>query len=190
MGLIMTSVSRRARELETVFREEFAGEYNTLLVGGADEPLYLPAADELSCHQLFYREDYYSSALHEIAHWCIAGEKRRKATDFGYWYNPDGRTRKQQRAFEQVEIKPQAIEWVFSTAAGIPFNVSADNISSADPEVSAPSRGFLLAVEKQALDYCQHGLPPRAERFARAVQRFYESPEPLDAALYKGRFSS
>ncbi len=34
--------------------------------------------------------------------------------DLGYWYAPDGRIEEQQALFEQVEIKPQAIEWLFA----------------------------------------------------------------------------
>ncbi|GAM69307.1 transporting ATPase [Vibrio sp. JCM 19236] len=26
--------------------------------------------------------------MHEIAHWCVAGPKRRLLEDFGYWYEP------------------------------------------------------------------------------------------------------
>ena len=40
------------------------------------------------------------------------------------WYAPDGRTKEQQALFEQVEIKPQAIEWMFSKAFGRRFRVS------------------------------------------------------------------
>lgn len=54
----------------------------------------------------------FNSALHEISHWTIAGKERRLLADLGYWYAPDGRTREQQALFEQVEVKPQAIEWL------------------------------------------------------------------------------
>ncbi len=42
----------------------------------------------------------------------------------GYWYAPDGHTQEQQALFEQVEIKPQAIEWLFAQAFGRKFRVS------------------------------------------------------------------
>lgn len=179
-----------SRDLEAVFNGAFAESFGTLLIGGAEEPLYRPAGDDESHHQLFYREDYFSSALHEIAHWCIAGAQRRKQLDFGYWYNPDGRTREQQRSFEQVEVKPQALEWIFSTAAGVYFNVSADNLSTDDDQAAGPSQQFLLAVERQAVAYCAGGLPPRAEIFIHALQRYYRTADPLDSQLYAGRFSS
>jgi elongation factor P hydroxylase len=79
-------------------------------------------------HLLWYREDYFASALHEVAHWCIAGEQRRQQLDFGYWYAPDGRSPEQQGAFEAVEYKPQALEWFFSLACGYRFRLSADNL--------------------------------------------------------------
>jgi len=47
---------------------------HTKLVGGASEPLYEPGKQEA---RVYFREDYASSALHEIAHWCIAGADRR-----------------------------------------------------------------------------------------------------------------
>ncbi len=49
--------------------------------------------------------------------------------DLGYWYAPDGRTHEQQALFEQVEIKPQAIEWLFAQAFGRKFRVSLDNLT-------------------------------------------------------------
>ncbi len=77
---------------------------------------------------ILFAHGYYSSALHEIAHWLVAGEARRKLEDFGYWYEPDGRSAERQREFESAEIKPQAIEWVLATAAGFRYFASADNL--------------------------------------------------------------
>ncbi len=72
---------------------------------------------------------FFNSALHEISHWTIAGAKRRLLPDLGYWYAPDGRTKEQQDLFEQVEIKPQAIEWLFAQSFGRKFRVSLDNLT-------------------------------------------------------------
>lgn len=69
--------------------------------------------------------------MHEISHWCIAGAQRRILPDLGYWYAPDGRTAEQQRLFEQVEVKPQALEWLFAQACLRPFRVSLDNLTGA-----------------------------------------------------------
>ena len=76
-----------------------------------------------------FAHGFFNSALHEISHWTISGEQRRKLPDLGYWYAPDGRTAEQQALFEQVEIKPQAIEWLFATAFGRKFRVSLDNLT-------------------------------------------------------------
>ncbi len=91
--------------------------FNTELIGGADEPIYRPADSQNDRNRLFYRQDYLSSALHEIAHWCIAGPERLKWEDFGYWYQPDVLSKQQQKEFDKVEIKPHALETAFSLAS-------------------------------------------------------------------------
>ena len=73
-GLAMDPGIRRdepfaAKRLETVFNQCFARRWRTRLVGGAGEPLYQPAAAGADEHLLFYRRDYFASALHEAAHW-------------------------------------------------------------------------------------------------------------------------
>lgn len=101
---------------------------NVTLVKGNDEPEYFPPT-EYHPARIQFAHGYFNSALHEISHWCIAGEKRRLLPDLGYWYAPDGRTAEQQALFEQVEVKPQAIEWLFATAFGRKFRVSLDNLT-------------------------------------------------------------
>ncbi|MCL4159214.1 UNVERIFIED_CONTAM: hypothetical protein GTU68_012974, partial [Idotea baltica] len=91
------------RLIEKVFNDTFSERYNTHLVGGFDEPFYKAHQGD-GAALVCYRDDYASSALHEVAHWCIAGSERRKQDDFGYWYNPDGRNVEQQRNFEEVEV--------------------------------------------------------------------------------------
>ncbi|WP_395342386.1 elongation factor P hydroxylase [Ningiella sp. W23] len=115
-------------------------------------------------NKVFFRHDYLASALHEVAHWCIAGEARRRQIDYGYWYAPDGRTHAQQKAFEQVEVKPQALEWAFSNACAIPFKISNDNLALAN-DISVDSTAFECAVENQLVKYMREGLPPRAKQF-------------------------
>ena len=153
--------------LAAVFRECFGQSENTELRGGADEPLYLPAGAEQSSNLLYFREDYFASALHEIAHWCIAGVERRKQVDFGYWYAPEGRSSHQQKAFEAVEIKPQALEWLFSLACAYPFQVSVDNFGPEGELVE--TTGFRRAVAEQASHWQQAGLPERAQQFFDAL---------------------
>lgn len=107
--------------------------HHTILVRGGDEPEYFPASPSPNSPkpaQIVFAHGYFSSSLHEISHWCIAGKKRRQLQDFGYWYTQDGRTQSQQQAFEQVEIKPQAIECLFTLACRRYFYVSQDNLNA------------------------------------------------------------
>lgn len=174
-----------SRALERIFAATFLARWNTELVGGGDEPLYLPADGDCPRHRIIYREDYFSSALHETAHWCIAGEARRALVDFGYWYQPDGRTLDQQRAFERVEVKPQALEWLFTTAAGRPFRLSTDNLRGDDPQSRGASAEFVTAVEGQARAWCLGGgLPPRGALFIGALADHYRVADVLDPDRY------
>lgn len=117
-------------ELIELFNRLFKETYNTILVCGDDEPIYLPADEENPHNRVIFAHGFYASALHEIAHWCVAGAKRRELVDFGYWYKPDGRTADEQAEFEKVEVRPQAFEWLMSQAAGHKFHFSADNLAS------------------------------------------------------------
>lgn len=164
------------QDVITLFNQCFQEEYNTQLVKGDDEPIYLPADETRSYHAIFFARGYFSSALHECSHWLIAGEKRRLLVDFGYWYVPDGRTQEQQTLFQSVEVKPQAIEWILSKAAGYPFRLSIDNLSG---EESDP-RPFIQAVYNQVKTYCEQGLPARAESFRHAICQFYGTSLDLD----------
>ena len=148
-----------------VFADCFAKSYKTLLVGGGEEPLYQPATAPAAYHQIVFRADYAASALHEVAHWCIAGDARRQRVDYGYWYEPDGRNSEAQHIFERVEVRPQALECFFNVAAGRGFQVSIDNLGG---EI-IDSFPFQLAVWQQVQWYLRHGLPARAEQFRRAL---------------------
>lgn len=155
-----------ARLLERVFNGCFLVTERTELVGGAQEPYYQPARDDRSIAAVIYRSDYVSSALHEVAHWCIAGTARRKLPDYGYWYAPDGRNADQQRAFERVEAKPQALEWCFSQVCGVAFNVSADNLNG----LASSQQNFVQAIAQAGYQFQCNGLPPRGQRFFAALQ--------------------
>ena len=148
--------------IDCFYRSFSAGE-KTVLMGGADEPYYEPG----SPNTIYFREDFVRSALHEVAHWCVAGAIRRTLPDYGYWYAPDGRDDAQQTAFYGVEVKPQAIEKVFCLAAGIPFKISVDNlsVSLSDPAIAS----FVVAVEDQFSAMMNGGLPHRAEVFRHAL---------------------
>ena len=168
MGALESFYSNDSRRLEAVFDHCFSDTENTLLVGGASEPVYRPSDVTQARNLLYYREDFFASALHEVAHWCIAGQARRRHVDFGYWYAPEGRNKRQQRAFESVEVKPQALEWIFSRACGFRFQVSVDNL---DPETgSLPDTSeFRAQVLLEARRRAELGLPARAERFFHAL---------------------
>ncbi|PSU11213.1 hypothetical protein C9I92_03655 [Photobacterium ganghwense] len=109
--------------------------------------------------------------LVELAHWCIAGPKRRLLEDYGYWYEPDGRTAEVQAAFEKVEIKPQAIEWILSASCGFRFQVSCDNLSgSCEPDRVA----FTNKVREQVFEYLTSGLSERVQSLSDALRDFYQ----------------
>jgi elongation factor P hydroxylase len=154
-----------------IFNSCFFEQYNTRLVKGLDEPLYLPADENRPHNELFFAHGFFASALHESSHWLIAGAERRKQVDFGYWYVPDGRTKDEQTLFQSVEVKPQAMEWILSKAAQFRFRVSIDNLNGSETESST----FKQAVYNQVKTYCQKGLSTRAETFRRALSQFYQS---------------
>ena len=166
-----------------LFEQQFFAQYNTQLIGGANEPIYLPADGDCPRHRLFFREDFLSSALHETAHWCIAGSDRLVLEDFGYWYNPDGRSARQQKIFEDAEVKPQALEWIFSVACKQRFTLSVDNL---DGDNTLASESFAEAVSQQAIDWCRPGrLPSRAALFVEALSAGFNSLNALDAMQYQ-----
>lgn len=165
--------------LVTLFDACFSDSENTRMCAGAIEPFYVPAnmSAEFSDGEIisnepyarvYSRYDYAASVMHEVAHWCIAGEARRAQVDYGYWYEPDGRTQAQQATFELVEVKPQALERILCMAAGMTFRLSADNV--ADP-LCRPSGSFHTAVHAQTHRYLNDGLPKRAQCFAEALDR-------------------
>ena len=156
-------------DLIFIFNNCFLKEYNTKLVKGGDEPLYLPADESNPHHSVIFAHGFYSSALHECSHWLIAGEERRKLLDFGYWYAPDGRTAAEQDIFQKVEVKPQALEWILSLAASFKFSVSIDNLNGE----AANKEQFKEDIYQQVKTYCNEGLPKRAKSFRDAICRYY-----------------
>lgn len=159
-------------DLIRLFDGQFADSHNTRLLKGDDEPVYLPADGQVPYHRIVFAHGFYASALHEIAHWCLAGYDRRLLEDYGYWYCPDGRNEEQQAEFERVELKPQAIEWAFCIASAKDFKVSTDNLNGVEPDRVA----FRNKVQDQALIYLNKGFPQRARQFITALQGFYGTP--------------
>ncbi|MCM2679236.1 elongation factor P hydroxylase [Echinimonas agarilytica] len=160
----------QTEQLIALFNQTFKP-LNTVLVRGQVEPIYYPACAEKPA-QIVFAHGYFASALHEIAHWCLAGEDRRKLEDYGYWYCPDGRSAEQQAEFEKVEIKPQAIEWALTVAAGRCFKVSTDNLNGVEPN----RIDFQTKVHAQVCRYLAVGFPARAHQFIGVLQQHYQLP--------------
>jgi len=172
-----------AAALSAVFNDLFEVSERTILRGGASEPLYEPAAAGPAV--IHFRADYGASALHEVAHWCIAGRARRRLVDYGYWYAPDGRSLQQQADFLRVEARPQALEWCFAQACGLPFRISLDNLAA--PPNGAQVEAFARAVVAQGVAFYGEGLPPRAKRFFDALAARFRPGLGLPALVFSPR---
>lgn len=153
-----------AAQIAAVFNRLFRPTHLTELRGGGDEPLYLPATASAPA-QIIYTKDYPASALHEAAHWCLAGDRRRRLVDYGYWYVPPPRTPAEQRTFFRHELRVQALECLLAAAVGLPFRVSHDDPAAAGAEVAR----FEAEVLAEARQLEQSGLPERAARFRAAL---------------------
>ena len=125
------------------FNRGLGRRHGVRLIGGAAEPLYEPGS-EGGAAIIRYTRDYPASALHELAHWCIAGARRRELPDYGYWYRPPPRTDAEQSAFYRAELPVQALEARLAAAAGMPFRVSVDDLDR------KPSAGGVAAAERFA----------------------------------------
>ena len=158
-----------AEEVVATFNRLFQETEETVLVAGASEPFYLPGRP----NQVFFRADYVRSALHEVAHWCVAGRCRRGLPDYGYWYTPDGRSNERQASFFSVEAKPQAIESLFCEAMNVTFAPSVDNLVHASS--AAALRVFEDRIELWRARLLLWDLPRRASRFLAALAR-YDGP--------------
>lgn len=171
--LALPAATYRVSDLIQLFDVLFRESHGTVLVKGEHEPIYLPRSAECPYHRIVFAHGYFASALHEIAHWSVAGQQRRQLEDFGYWYQPDGRSEEQQRLFEQVEVKPQALEWIYSVACGHPFRFSADNLDGPVGDMGP----FKRAVHGQVLRYLEAGLPnARVRRLVAALRQYYGQP--------------
>jgi len=166
------SPSHHPDDLVRLFNHCFMQSHQTILAYGGEEPLYVPANEAQPYHTIFFAHGFFNSALHECAHWLIAGKERRKLVDYGYWYMPDGRNSAQQMLFQQVEVKPQALEWILAQAAGSRFHCSFDNLNGEEGDYTA----FNTAVTQQMLAYQKNGLPARARLFHQALLGYYQPP--------------
>lgn len=130
--------------------------------GGADEPFY-EAATEGNRAILYFRDNYPRSLLHELSHYCLAGDRRRQLDDFGYWYFPCGRTEEEQLLFEKVEARPQGLEKAMCEAIGIKFTPSLDDFSG-----RPASESFLQQLE-QTYQEMRVAAPPTAKKVLTAL---------------------
>lgn len=145
-------------ELCCVLIETLAEALPDLVIqGGADEPFYEAAKDDQKAI-LYFRDNYPRSLLHELSHYCLAGDRRRKLDDFGYWYFPCGRTTEEQVLFEQVEARPQGLEKAMCEAIGIKFLPSLDDFSG-----RPPAKEFLDKLETVYQEMLQSP-PPTAKK--------------------------
>ena len=156
-----------------IFDGLFKDSLNTVLVRGEGEPIYLPADAEHPHHRVIFAHGFFASALHEIAHWCVAGPERRLLEDFGYWYKPDGRTEQEQDEFERVEVSPQAYEWILTASAGRKFHFSADNLSQG----LGASESFKESVAARARHVLVYGMNVRLSALSEALRAEYQQPQ-------------
>lgn len=178
---LQTFDETRLCQLTTCFDELLGQKFDTQLISGGLEPIYLPKSIKRAKAHIVFSHDYFSSALHELAHWCVAGAQRREQEDYGYWYAPDGRSTQQQQLFERVEVKPQAIEWLLSRACGVKFSVSADNLT-ADAQ---PSNSFKANILAQVHAYCQGSLPERPLILVNGFAERFQQIDVLNPARYR-----
>ena len=161
-------------QLIEIFNSCFADDFNTRLIKGDDEPIYLPADAEVRDNCIVLVKCFSGRALCEVSQWYNAVKARRELVDFGYWYCPDGRDAQTQSQFEDVEVKPQALDWLFCVAAGYPFNVSCDNLEGdVEPGRVVCRRGG----QGQGRECLAEGIPERPARFIKALQNYYHTPE-------------
>ena len=170
-----------ASQIVQVFNSLFSASCNTRPSGGFSEPFYKTARCKDGVHEIQYREDYASSALHEIAHWCLAGPVRREQDDYGYWYIQD-RCKDQQSQFELVEAKPQGLEWILSIAAGVDFRVSRDNFAVESLDIKL----FRRLVRQKAVEQLEAGILQRGNQFAAALIEFSGVVDYMSAYHYEG----
>ena len=183
----LTSLKHDNETLIRLFNQCFEGSHHTVLVAGEGEPIYLPADRKEKHHRIEFAHGYFSSALHEIAHWCIAGPERRLQVDYGYWYFPDGRNAEQQAEFERLEIKPQALEWALSLASNYNFTISTDNLSAIpkDPDwafweqLRVQQGQFVSNIKNQLMQWVGSEFPQRAQLLIDSLCQHYRQSKPI-----------
>jgi len=147
------------------FNRLFGASHRVTMVGGGAEPLYEPATPTQPARVVF-TYDYPASALHEAAHWCIAGSARRRRRDYGYAYAPGPREPIARSGFFASECDVQAVEALLAEACGVRFVISADDFAAPPEELE----DFERRVRERITLRRVQGLPRRAEQFRDALR--------------------
>ena len=148
-------------EVAAVFNCTFS-DHSVVMHGEYREPMYIPGMDVA---ELRYTLDHTALALHEAAHWCIAGRRRRRNTDYGYFYEPPPRSGMHRVRFEDVDIEAQSVEVLLAEAAGSQFQPSSDDVDVPLFLLEA----FSSRILERARERRQVGLPKRADKFRVAL---------------------
>jgi elongation factor P hydroxylase len=152
--------------LETLFSRLFRFSERTVLVRATtSDPVFFPQCELREYAEIHFANDFFSSALHEIAHWLIAGRERRNKLDYGYWYKPDGRDQLEQAHFEKFEARNQGLEWILSVAADHEFHISADNLNGDETCCET----FARAIQVNALAFIERGFEGRIKTIVEAL---------------------
>lgn len=160
--------------LLNLLNKKYLNNYDTILIGGFNEPFY-KAFKADKCAEIQFTRNYIRSALHELSHWCVAGTERRKVDDFGYWYAADGRNQQQQDEFFKVEVKPQAIEWAFSIIGGVKFEASVDNLLTSVAGVDSFNKNLI----NQLKTYIKEGFSLRVSSIIQLIAHEQEIKNPM-----------
>ena len=153
------------------FNRALGRRHGVRLMGGAAEPLYEPGCAGRPA-VIRYTRDYAASALHELAHWCIAGVRRRGLPDYGYWYQPPPRTDTQQSAFFRVELPVQALEARLAFASGLPFRVSVDDLERDGRVENEQAKAFEGEVQALAARMSARPVSRRALELEEHLRRY------------------
>jgi elongation factor P hydroxylase len=159
--------------LLNLLNDKYLGQFNTQIAGDYNEPFYKASANGNPA-EIQFSHDYIRSALHELSHWCVAGEDRRKLDDYGYWYAADGRTQQQQDEFFKLEVRPQTIEWAFSIICGVKFEASVDNLNNSVIGVDK----FKINLATQMKEHLTVGFSKRVAQIIKLIadQQCIEKP--------------
>lgn len=92
-----------------------------------------------------------------------------------------------------MEVKPQALEWIFASAAGLPFKPSTDNLSLDASLLKELEEGFVAGLKRQVRIYLQSelykgDLAQRALVFAQALQAACDTTLLTEQDIEEARF--